>query len=197
MSSSEARERVLDVAEELFSTHGYAAVKLKDIAKALGMRQASLYYHVPGGKEELYVEVMKRNMARHRQGLEQAIDQVDNWQSQLKAAAHWFLSQPPMDFTRMIQSDLRAIHHNHAQELIQTSYGAVFQPIELIFTRGHATGHIRDADIKLLTGTFLSILEGIHSIPNEWSDRTKEEMATEIIDILVNGLLVQKTNGDI
>lgn len=52
------RENLLDTAEQLFTSRGYTAVTLKDIAKALGIKQASLYYHFPLGKEDLYVEVM-------------------------------------------------------------------------------------------------------------------------------------------
>jgi AcrR family transcriptional regulator len=66
--SSESRERVLQQAEHLFSERGYAAVTLRDIAAGLGIRQASLYHHVPGGKEQLYVEVTERNLRRIRMG---------------------------------------------------------------------------------------------------------------------------------
>ncbi|GAB4343159.1 MAG: hypothetical protein Kow00117_22040 [Phototrophicales bacterium] len=188
---------MLDVAEELFSTYGYATVKLKDIAKALGMRQASLYYHAPGGKEELYLEVMRRNMQRHRQGLEEAIAQADDWQSQLQAVAYWFLSQPPMDFTRMIHSDLRAVHPDQAQHLIRITYEAVLQPIEQIFEQCQAVGDIRAVDIKLLTGAFLSLIQAVHSVPQQWTNRSKEEMADEVLDILLHGLTAQKANKSI
>ncbi|NDJ52513.1 MAG: helix-turn-helix transcriptional regulator, partial [Chloroflexi bacterium] len=67
---SEARQRVLEVAERLFSTRGYKDVRLQDIAKELGIKTASLYYHAPGGKEELFVEVIERGLARHHQGLQ-------------------------------------------------------------------------------------------------------------------------------
>lgn len=189
---SEARERVLDVAEQLFSTHGYATVKLKDIAKALNMKQASLYYHAPGGKEELYFEVMKRNMIRHQKGLENAIIKTDHWQDQLKSVARWFLSQPPMYFSRMIQSDLRAIHPQQANDLMDTSFLAIYRPIQQIFVQAQASGEMHNTDINLITGIFLSIVEGIHSVPNEWSPKSKDEMAAEVIDILAHGLLTDK-----
>lgn len=189
---SEARERVLDVAEQLFSSHGYATVKLKDIAKALNMKQASLYYHAPGGKEELYFAVMKRNMIRHQKGLENAIAAGNNWQDQLKSVASWFLSQPPMYFSRMIQSDLRAIHPQQAQDLMDTSYMTIYRPIQQVFVQAQASGEMQSTDINLITGIFLSIVEGIQSVPNEWSSKTKDEIAAEVIDILAYGLLPQK-----
>ena len=48
---SDAKARVLEAAETLFHTRGYKAITLRDIASAVGLNHASLYHHVPGGKE--------------------------------------------------------------------------------------------------------------------------------------------------
>ncbi|MFO7165600.1 MAG: TetR/AcrR family transcriptional regulator [Mycolicibacterium hassiacum] len=40
-----ARDEVLDAAAELFTTLGFAATSTRQIAEAVGMRQASLYHH--------------------------------------------------------------------------------------------------------------------------------------------------------
>ncbi|HEY0126359.1 MAG TPA: helix-turn-helix domain-containing protein [Blastococcus sp.] len=40
-----AREEVLDAAAELFTTRGYAATSTRQIAEAVGIRQASLYHY--------------------------------------------------------------------------------------------------------------------------------------------------------
>jgi AcrR family transcriptional regulator len=89
---------VLQIAERLFSERGYAAVTLRDIADELGIRQASLYYHAPDGKEELFVRVTEHSLERHRRGLEKVIVEADsNLREQLQAAARWLLSQPSID----------------------------------------------------------------------------------------------------
>ncbi len=73
LPDNETCEHILKVANELFSQRGFAAVRLRDIAAAVGMKHASLYYYVPGGKEQLFIEVLERNFHRHREGLTQAI----------------------------------------------------------------------------------------------------------------------------
>src|SRR5690348_6377925 len=96
--TNENREQILKVAEELFSKRGFAAVTLRDIAAAVGMRHASLYYYAPGGKEALFVEVMRRSFHRHREGMAQAIaDAGDDFSDQMNAVSTWIISQPPMD----------------------------------------------------------------------------------------------------
>src|SRR5689334_2892214 len=72
-SDSEARERVLNMAERLFGERGYQVVTLRDIAHEIGIRHTSLYHHFPRGKEELFVEVTTRRMHAYRAGLEDAI----------------------------------------------------------------------------------------------------------------------------
>ena len=52
-----AREEILDAAAELFTRRGYAATSTRMIAEAVGIRQASLYYHF-GSKEDLLGELL-------------------------------------------------------------------------------------------------------------------------------------------
>lgn len=51
------REEILDAAAELFTSRGFAATSTRTIADAVGIRQASLYYHV-SNKEELLAELL-------------------------------------------------------------------------------------------------------------------------------------------
>jgi AcrR family transcriptional regulator len=42
------RTRILDAARALFAERGYAGTSMRDLADALGMTKAALYYHFPG-----------------------------------------------------------------------------------------------------------------------------------------------------
>ncbi len=184
-----ARERVLDAAETLFTQRGFAAVTLRDIAQALGLNHASLYHHVPGGKEELYVEVMRRGLHKHHDGLRTAIrgamDKGGDWQAQLRAAAHWLVSQPPLDITRMRTSDMPALSKKHAHQLSDEVYTLLLTPIQHIFLTGLGMPFQRAI---LLTGMFLFMFEGVHSAPREGNPMTPQQMADEMLDVMVNGL---------
>ncbi len=187
---SEARERVLDMAERLFSERGYAGLKLKDLAQALNIKQASLYYHVPGGKEHLYIEVMERNAERHRLGLEAAIHGAgDDLREQLRAAARWLLSQPPVDMQRMIHADLKAIDPQAARQLTELTYRAVLQPLMNIFWQRRERGEIVAPEITLLAGSFLSTIQAIHMVQDDWLVQSREAMADDMIDVILHGLL--------
>ncbi|MBL8118657.1 MAG: TetR/AcrR family transcriptional regulator [Anaerolineae bacterium] len=184
-----SRQRVLQAAEQLFSEHGYAAVTLRDIADALGIKQASLYYHAPGGKEELFVQVTERGLKRHQQGLESAIASAGmNLRDQLQAAARWLLSQPALNYGRMLQSDMRAISPHEAERLRVSAYRSLIAPLTQVFAvvQSHSSDHA--AKTVYLAGAFLSIIEGIHNLPTTFSDQPKEAMADYLIDTWLNGL---------
>jgi AcrR family transcriptional regulator len=194
--SSEARERVLRYAEQIFGERGYAAVTLRDIAAGLGMRQASLYHHVPGGKEALYVEVTERTLRRHHQGLERALADGGGVRAQLRAAARWLLSQPPMNLSRMVRSDLPGIAQAHADRLIATSYETLFAPLEGTLRRAEGRGEIRAHNPILLAAAFVALVEGLwDAYGGRTSEQQRDDLATELIDVLLDGLRPREPEG--
>lgn len=189
IKASESRERVLKVAERLFSERGFASVTLKDIANELGMRQASLYYHVPDGKEALFVEVTERGLQRHRSGLEEAIAQAgSDLEQQLNAAAGWLLSQPSIDLGRMMKSDMPSISEGQAERLATSAYDSLIGPVKAAFERAFAEGYIRKPNFGNVGGAFLAIVEAIHHLPDHYTTYPKQAMVAELIDFFLNGL---------
>lgn len=184
-----ARERVLQAAERLFTERGYAAVTLRDIAEALGIRQASLYYHAPGGKEELFVQVTERGLERHRKGLEAAVSQAGGeLREQLRAAARWLLSQPTMNFARMLRSDMPAIRESEANRLRLIAYEALIAPLEAAFGPALPDEPGRSSKAGSLAGAFLSVIEGVNNLPESYSRDPKEALADFLIDTWIDGL---------
>ncbi len=181
-----ARERVLHMAEQLFTAKGYAAVTLRDIADALQMKHASLYYHVPGGKEALFVEVTERSLTHHRAGLSTAMQSQPDLRGQLQAAARWLLAQPALNFTRMMQTDMPALSAESAHRLRIAAREALIEPLHAVLRAGLPARH--GVNVGILAGAFLSMMEGLHSLPDHYSDRSKPEMADVLIEMFVTGL---------
>lgn len=186
--SSQAREQVLRVAEALFSERGYTAVTLQDIAQTLGVRTAALYYHVPKGKEQLFVEVTTRSFLRHRKGLEQAISQGEpNLATQLSAMASWLLSQPPLDLSRLARSDLPALSKEHAQVLYDLGRTSLVEPIQWAISQAYQRGEIRLVDTQIMATVFLSLIDSVHDM-HRYKDIPKEVLAQDVIEVLLNGM---------
>lgn len=189
---NETRRHILDVAEQFFSERGYAAVKLREIAAAVDMRHASLYYYVPGGKEQLFVEVMERNFHRHRAGLTAAIAGAgDDIRDQVHGVASWLVSQPPLDFARMQNADMPAIAAEQADRLMQVAYDALRLPIVAALERAQAAGQIRVSDLNLAAMALVSLVQSVHAIPNAYRTVPLEPIGRRLADMLLDGWLTR------
>lgn len=52
------KEEVLDRLMEAFRKHGYDGASLATLSARTGLGKSSLYYHFPGGKEQMAIEVL-------------------------------------------------------------------------------------------------------------------------------------------
>jgi AcrR family transcriptional regulator len=80
---SSTRERILDIALELFTEQGYDKTSLRDIAERLGTTKAALYYHFER-KEDILLELHLRLHALGREALER-LDALEDDQQRADA----------------------------------------------------------------------------------------------------------------
>ncbi len=188
-SNHEARDRVLEAAEQLFSRRGYNAVTLRDIAAEVGIRHTSLYHHFPGGKEELFIEVTERTLRHHRAGLSEAIAHAElDVRAQLHAASDWLLSQPPMDLVRLVYSDMPSIDPVQAQRLSKMALESMIIPIALLLEDAQSRGQIQHSNLGLIAGGLLGMIESMYSVPEQGIVQSRQAMARDLIDTMLNGL---------
>jgi AcrR family transcriptional regulator len=62
LSGEERRHRLLTCAHELFGKAGYRSTEVDDIAHRAGVTKPMLYRHFPGGKSEIFLEVLDDHM---------------------------------------------------------------------------------------------------------------------------------------
>lgn len=185
-----ARRRLLDVAEQLFMQRGYSAISLRDLAEALGIKQASLYYHFPGGKEEIYVAVAERAFARHHSGMEAALAGHTGIQAQLEAVAAWFATQPPMCLMGMVHADLPALHPAGTETVTIAAARGLFEPLARTFAEAQARGEVRPLPPQILAGAFLALLDGMTIAEGMGNAGDRAAMARILIALLLDGARV-------
>ena len=185
-----SREKLLDTAEQLFTSRGYTGVTLKDIAKSLGIKQASLYYHFPLGKEDLYVEVMLRHLEHRCHVFNQLIaESNDNLEVCLLKVGNWLIKQPPLNGGRMILTDFPQLSQERATQLEAAMYSCAFAPLEELFTR-----YRDDLQEQLqenpgfVGGTFLSAIEALYAV-KRFSSKSDEELVTDLVTLVLEGAI--------
>jgi AcrR family transcriptional regulator len=187
---NETRARLLDVAERLFAARGYAGVKLRAIAAEVGIHHASLYYYAPGGKRQLFIEVMERSFERHRAGLTDAIQRAGaDIREQLRAVVAWLVAQPPLDLSRMAQADMGALDRADADRLMTLAYDALRLPIVEALEAASGAGLIPWDDLDLAAMGLVSLAQSVHSVPFRMPDTLRASIGQRLADMYVEGLL--------
>ena len=103
----DTRSTVLANAKRLFAQHGYAGVSVRDIAKACGIRAASLYHHFPD-KESLYLATMEFAFADKAEVIVDSVSIDGPPQERLAEFVTRFtilMSEDP-DFRQLLQREL-------------------------------------------------------------------------------------------
>ncbi len=188
-TSPEPRERVLVAAEQLFAAKGFGPVTLRQIATQAGIHHSSLYHHVPGGKADLFVEVMERMFARHESGLTAALQtHPSDLPAQLYAAADWLLTQPPIDLVRMEYVDMPELNPAQVERLTNVAYTTLQMPVIQALQTAQAQGSIQHDDFDLISGGLLGMLQSLHAVSEQVAGKSRQSMAHRLIDVFLDGL---------
>jgi AcrR family transcriptional regulator len=77
-SRGASKEAFVTATQELLRRRGYAASGLGEIVARSGAPKGSLYFHFPGGKQELAVAAMERSAAQLRDAMTAILDSSDD-----------------------------------------------------------------------------------------------------------------------
>jgi AcrR family transcriptional regulator len=168
---------------------GYESVKLKEIAEHLEIKQPSLYYHFPEGKEELYFDVVERALNRVNASIVNAIEMAQrDIRSQLLAIGAWAIEDMVMSPVVMFRVDFPKLSQDRMAQLSVEAYSAIFIPIKDMLKRATNRDEITIRDPDVVAGLILSALEGINQGVT-WQRMSKDEIWESLVDTLLHGIL--------
>lgn len=72
------KKEIIKKIEELFYEKSFKEVSMQDIANAINMKKASLYYHFPS-KEELILEVLETSFLKYEEFINDLIIRWNSW----------------------------------------------------------------------------------------------------------------------
>ncbi len=144
------RDAILDAAEELFATHGFAATSIKDIGQAAGANPALLYYYFLD-KTGLYRAVLGRIgeglMQQGKQAIAEAPEPATLVRAIVSAQAAFIRDNPRA--ASIIVRELMDHDAAHCEPMIHELAAELFRPLVNAIELGQARGTFRpDLDAR-------------------------------------------------
>lgn len=185
-----SRARIVIAAAELFADRGFEGTSIRDIAAAVSMTTASLYYHF-ASKEDLYVAVHGHCMAAVTSAVESAIVGLkDPWERLEAAAGAHCESMLGAHGNSTILSNLSCLKIPSVREALIAQRDAYDRRLQTLIDDLPLGARI---DRKLLR---LQLLGSLNFMPNWYRDRGRlsaEDIGRTMVRLLRDGLAGRKS----
>ena len=152
-------EQILTTAKNLFVNKGYDGMSMREIAEALGVSKAALYYHFKD-KEELFLAVLKIYLDDMSSALDRITSEPAACQEQIRSFVNYVLSQP---------AEQRSTIRLASQEITQLSpearsaFNVIYRQkfidkVQSIFQKGMENGEFRKIQADVAVWALLGIM---------------------------------------
>ncbi len=114
------RQALVETTARLLQEHGFAATGLNQIVRESGQPRGSLYFHFPGGKEELAAAAVKAGAETVVAILKHGLEEVTSAEAALEKTAGLFAAElVASDFTKGCPVSTVALEATNATPLLQ------------------------------------------------------------------------------
>jgi len=178
--NQETWRQILTVAKDLFFAKGYKGVSMREIAEAVQVTQAGLYYHFPKGKEELFTKMIQILFVDEGvAGIGQTLGTMSGLRERLNVLTASLLTLPIDDqFTMLLRDAREYIKDPENQRIILSLRDRIKQQVTGLFQAARDAGEIRtDLPVEALVSLYMGMLRESKSI-----------QASQLVAVLLDGI---------
>jgi AcrR family transcriptional regulator len=194
-SDRDGRQKILEVAERLFTEQGYNAVSIRDIAERCEVTNAALYYHF-SSKAALFGEVVEHHARRIDAQMRIAADQEGTYREKVATML--------LEYAHMIKDRRPPFHllHHHIEgvdkdtklEHMRRLFYATILPIQELLQEATEAGELTAlpheySSAALLVGMMNGQIQFHHACGK---DAVGFDEVKSIVDIFWDGLSIAK-----
>lgn len=157
----ETWRQILTAAKELFFAKGYKGVSMKEIADAVQVTSAALYYHFPKGKEDLFTRMIQTLFVEEgAAGIDQVLGSARGLRERLDLLTVFLITLPIDErFTMLLRDAREYIKDPENQRIILSLRDQIKQQVMGIFQVARDAGEIRpDIPVELLVSLYMGML---------------------------------------
>ena len=188
-SDFEKKEKIISAATSLFSRFGLEKTTMEDIAKAAKKGKSSLYYYFKS-KEEVFAEVIKKEIAGLKTVIIEAIEKEDDPYNKFRKfvdARLNYLNEKADQYTNVKDEHLK---HYELVESLTTDYSNwEISTIKTIVEYGRDKGLFEVTDLDSISKALFFALKGLEY---PWAiNLTRKEIEKSVealVDVLLRGI---------
>ena len=204
---SEARQRILDAAAEVFAERGFGGAGVDEIARRAGVNKAMLYYYV-GDKAALFGEVVRANVERIKQAVTAALAETEDPRERLRAIPRAFagaVRRRPF-LPQLMLREIAAGGPNLPAEAVE-QIAEIMGMTRAVLSEGVATGVFRRVDPfvthLMLIGSLMFManalrmrqrFSGVLQLPPQTMDEL-DSLTDRMFDVALNGIASNEIRG--
>jgi TetR/AcrR family transcriptional regulator, cholesterol catabolism regulator len=180
----ETRRQILTKAAELFLAKGYKGVSMKQIAEAVEVTSAALYYHFPKGKEDLFTTMIETIFVDEGlAGVDKVLAATKDVREQLTLLTSALLTLPLDERLSTLFRDAREhLKDPEHQQVILSLLDRIRRQVTGLFQAAHDAGAIRpDLPVNALVGLYMGMLRDAKSLPGT-------HPAGSLVSVLFDGI---------
>ena len=187
MKPETRKDEIIKTAAKLFKEKGFSAVTMRDIAKSMGIKAASLYNHIHS-KQDILSNIIISLAEDFTKGMDLIKVADANCIEKLKAiiALHVTITSENTDGMASLNNDWMHLEEHLEYYLkLRSNYEANFRNI---INEGVKNNEIIDKNPEIMLFSMLSTLRSLYIwIPNK-DDINPSELGTKLNDVLINGI---------
>ena len=180
----ETWRQILTAAKDLFFAKGYKGVSMKEIADAVQVTPAALYYHFPKGKEDLFTKMIQTLFVEEGMaGIDQILGNAQNLRERLTLFTASLLTLPIDErFTMLLRDAREHIKDPENQRVILSLRDRLKQQAMGFFQAAQDAGEIRsDIPITLLVRLYMGMLREPKNIQGSGQ-------VSQLVSVLLDGI---------
>lgn len=186
-----ARDRLLNAAIELFATHGFQAIGLRDLAGHLGLHAGSLYNHIEN-KQCLLFELIESALSDLLLDTKRRMRGAKMPRERLRRFVQTFVAFNLRDPQRLVLVTREFVNldaeHKHQANTLKNAYWTLLKGI--IADEYKAQGKPED-EIGLITNAVIGMLYG----QSQWNDvQITEQYLSEVLTSCVLRIIAHGTH---
>ena len=187
MKQETRKDEIIKTAAKLFEKKGYSAVTMRDLAKAMGIKAASLYNHI-NSKQEILKEIIISLAEEFTEGMKQIKASPGSSIDKLKEIVKLHVNITSKNTYGMASLNNDWMHLEEKLDYylkLRSNYEDEFRDIII---EGINNNEIVDSNVDITLFSMLSTLRSLYLWIPQKEDLNPDELAKNLSDVLINGI---------